>query len=66
MLTAEELLAGSALTFEVEVPASVLRPANGSRPGARTRTVRLRPLTVADLQLVVARGARRATRCSAR
>ena len=52
MLTAEDLLAGRALTFEVEVPPAILQPGNGS--GRRCRgTVRLRPLTVADLQLVV-------------
>lgn len=53
MLTAEELLAGSSLTFEVEVPESVLQPAHGSAAGLAERCVRLRPLTVADLQLVV-------------
>ena len=53
MLTAEDLLAGRSLTFEVEVPESVLQPANGSAAGLAERSVRLRPLTVADLQLVV-------------
>jgi hypothetical protein len=48
MLSAEELLAGSSLTFEVEVPAEVLRPTGQAGPGR----VRLRPLTVHDLQLV--------------
>ena len=52
MLTADELLAGSALTFEVEVPPHLL-PAKGTHAG----TVRLRPLTVSDLQLI-ARAAR--------
>ena len=52
MLSVEELLAGGGLTFEVEVPAEVLAPANGDEPPALDRTVRLRPLTVADLQLV--------------
>lgn len=51
-LSAEELLAGSALTFEVEVPAAVLRPADGGLSGEGERTVRLRPLTVRDLQLI--------------
>lgn len=51
MLTAEELLAGGGLTFEVEVPAEVLRPAEGVGNGAPS-AVRLRPLTVRDLQLV--------------
>jgi hypothetical protein len=51
MLSAEELLAGGDLTFEVEVPAEVLRPAEDSGDEAPTR-VRLRPLTVRDLQLI--------------
>ncbi len=52
MLSPEELLAGSSLTFEVEVPASVLRPADAASAEAQPRTVRLRPLTVRDLQLI--------------
>jgi len=51
MLSAEELLAGGDLTFEIEVPPDVLRPAEGAGNGTPT-TVRLRPLTVRDLQLV--------------
>jgi hypothetical protein len=51
MLSAEELLAGSSLTFKVEVPADVLRPAESS-DGEAPATVRLRPLTVRDLQLI--------------
>ena len=51
MLTAEELLAGGGLTFEVEVPDAVLRPAEDADGEAPT-TVRLRPLTVRDLQLI--------------
>jgi hypothetical protein len=53
MLTADELLAGANLTFEVEVPAHVL----GSGDGPPGGSVRLRPLTVHDLQLI-ARAAR--------
>ena len=49
MLSAEELLAGGALTFAVEVPAEVLHPGNGGGEGG---AVQLRPLTVRDLQLV--------------
>src|SRR3954447_13996684 len=60
-LTAEDLLAGSALTYEVRVPAGVLHPGhagNGAGEGEEDgRTVRLRPLTVRDLQLI-SRGAR--------
>lgn len=50
MLSAEELLAGSGLTFEVTVPAEVLQPSDGAEGGERQ--VRLRPLTVRDLQLI--------------
>ena len=52
MLSAEELLAGSKLTFEVEVPADVLCPDGKGAVADARRTVRLRPLTVHDLQLV--------------
>jgi hypothetical protein len=52
MLSAEELLAGSRLTVEVDVPAHVLTPMNGSGTEASPARVRLRPLTVADLQLI--------------
>ena len=50
MLSAEELLAGSGLTYEVPVPPEVLRP--GADDAGATALVRLRPLTVADLQLI--------------
>ncbi len=48
-LTTEELLAGGALTHEVEVPAELLS-ANDGRSGP-SRVV-LRPLTVRDLQRI--------------
>jgi hypothetical protein len=51
MLSAEELLAGSALTYDVSVPASVLQPGAADASPAFA-TVKLRPLTVADLQLI--------------
>jgi hypothetical protein len=51
MLTGEELVAGSALTFEVEVPPAILHPGNGAAPSA-PGTVTLRPLTVGDLQTI--------------
>jgi hypothetical protein len=50
MLSAEELLAGSGLTYEVSVPNAVLRP--GAENTGALEQVRLRPLTVADLQLI--------------
>lgn len=52
MLTAEELLAGSEVTFAVEVPGSVLRPEGAPHNGTEIGEVRLRPLTVRDLQLI--------------
>src|SRR3954468_19948848 len=53
MLSPEELLAGSALTYEIEVPPDVLRPgASRSAAEGGPGRVRLRPLTVSDLQVV--------------
>lgn len=55
-LSAEELLAGSSLTYEIEIPTQILYPtesvANGSAKSGEARKVRLRPLNVRDLQLV--------------
>lgn len=48
MLTADELLAGGALTYEVEIPGQLLSAAVTDSGGK----VRLRPLTVRDLQLI--------------
>jgi hypothetical protein len=48
-LTTEELLAGGALTHEVEIPADLLS-ANGN--GSADARVILRPLTVRDLQRI--------------
>lgn len=64
-LAAEELLAGGTLRFDVEIPDDVLHPLGavservdtsagglvGTRRGGPAR-VRLRPLTIADLQVV--------------
>jgi hypothetical protein len=52
MLTSEELLAGSKLTFEIEVPEEILQPTGNGGKEFRSRKVRLRPLAVSDLQLV--------------
>jgi hypothetical protein len=57
MLSAQDLLAGSAVTHEVTVPPGVLHPGGGNGNGHEGQTVRLRPLTVRDLQLI-SRGAR--------
>jgi hypothetical protein len=52
MLTAEELLAGSKLTFEIEVPEEILKPTSDGGKDTGPHKVRLKPLTVSDLQLV--------------
>jgi hypothetical protein len=52
MLTADELLAGSRLTFDITVPAALLAPGGDGPPQTDPQRVRLRPLTVEDLQLV--------------
>lgn len=72
-LAAEELLAGGTLRFDIEIPEDVLVP-SGAGPGASSSTValprrdrdgpaivRLRPLTVADLQVVTRAAAERDT-----
>ncbi|OEU76169.1 MAG: hypothetical protein BA864_09510 [Desulfuromonadales bacterium C00003093] len=48
-LTSEELLAGSTLTFDVEVPAELLSTNGG---GPTDDRIVLRPLTVRDLQSI--------------
>ncbi len=52
MLTAEELLAGSGLTFTVDLPETVLAPGTPGGNGNGAHSVRLKPLTVADLQTI--------------
>ena len=58
-VTAEELLAGRELTFEIEIPPQILRPSleNGNGNGRESKKVQLRPLTVKDVQLI-AKGAK--------
>jgi len=56
-VTAEELLAGAALTFDVTVPRAILRPSgNGAAADeeeGREARVRLRPLTIGTFQLIM-------------
>ncbi len=52
MLTADELLAGSELTYQVELPGQVLAPGGKVDEADGPQTVRLRPLTVSDLQTI--------------
>ena len=51
MLSAEDLLAGAAATYTVDVPAAVLRPGGDAGPASGGQ-VTLRPLTVRDVQRV--------------
>lgn len=48
-MTAEDLLAGASLTYSVAVPEHVRAPGAGGEGGG---VVRLRPLTIEDLQVV--------------
>lgn len=55
--TADDLLAGAAVTFEVLIPVSVLRPghsgqAAAAEPAADT-VVHIRPLTIGTFQLIM-------------
>lgn len=53
LLTPQELLAGSQLQHEVEIPAAILRPGQSDDVESSTRhIVRLRPLKVATLALI--------------
>jgi hypothetical protein len=52
MLTAEELLAGGELTFEIAVPDQVLCPGGDTGAKDGPRAVRLRPLQIKDLQRI--------------
>lgn len=54
IVTAEELLAGNGMVFEVEIPKHILHPglvreSNQSEP---SKKIKLRPLTVKDVQLI--------------
>ncbi len=53
-VTPEELLAGSEITFDVEIPPEILHPgADGqSDNGKAVKNVQIRPLTVKDVQLI--------------
>jgi hypothetical protein len=53
-VTPEELMAGKEMTFDLEIPAAILRPSLVEHQAAaeRGKKVRLRPLTVQDVQLI--------------
>lgn len=53
-LTADDLLAGSALVFDVAVPPQLLRPGEaGNFDSTDSLVVQLRPLTIGTLQLIM-------------
>ena len=55
MLSADELLAGGDITFNIEVPMHVLSPAGAGgidTDPQQVKAVKLKPLTVADLQRI--------------
>jgi hypothetical protein len=58
-VTAEELLAGRELTFEIDIPAEILSPSleKNRANGHEAKKIQLRPLTVKDVQLI-AKGAK--------
>jgi hypothetical protein len=53
-VTPEELLAGKDVTYDVDIPAALLHPTPDGRPASETSAgrIRLRPLTVKDVQLI--------------
>ena len=54
LVTPEEILAGKDQTFEVEIPGDILHPSLGDDPevSPEPKTIKLRPLTVEDVQLI--------------
>jgi hypothetical protein len=52
LLSAEELLAGADATYDVELPEALLPPDGRASGQGGRRTVRLRPLTLHDVQLI--------------
>lgn len=55
MLTASDLLAGSQLVFKIKIPDKILKPlteAGLDENSEQVQTVRLKPLTVKDLQRI--------------
>ena len=54
LVTPEELLAGHDLTFDVTLPPDILQPSldDAPAPNGEPRRIRLRPLTIHDVQLI--------------
>src|SRR5262245_13816400 len=53
-VTPEELLAGKEITYDIDIPADILHPTLEGQPvaGESAGQIRLRPLTVKDVQLI--------------
>ena len=56
-LSAQELLAGSSVVHDIEVPRELLHPRDGAASSAEPQSIRLRPLTLGALA-VISRAAR--------
>jgi hypothetical protein len=52
IVTPEELFAGAGVTYPVRIPPQVLNPAGSEDEPSEAREIRLRPLTVRDVQLI--------------
>ena len=53
MLSTEDLFAGSKLSFNIEIPQNILTPGQSATDTLeKTSCVKMRPLTLADLQLI--------------
>lgn len=54
LVTPEELLAGKEIVFEVDIPSEILNPSpdGQSHDGKTGKKIKLRPLTVRDVQLI--------------
>jgi hypothetical protein len=52
IVTPEELFAGAGVTYPVRIPPEVLHPGAPADADAEPREIRLRPLTVRDVQMI--------------
>lgn len=52
-MTAEELLAGANVTYDVIVPPEIVRPGESNPAGQEGMPVQLRPLTIGTFQLIL-------------
>lgn len=52
-VSAEDLLAGASVTFEVTVPAQFIHPGANGQPRTKDLIVQLRPLTIGAFQLIM-------------